>query len=192
MKSILLSIRILKNGIAVCLMTVFLICLWGAPSFASWSQGLNENGIYDGITYNITKIEVFKLSGTSSLENPGMSGFTAGSWTTQLPNPNYVVATNTALNTSNFNWTFSFTGTSSDSLHLAYLAYTSDNKVFGSYLNFNYSGTNNWSFPTITNLNTNDPVFKRTAAAPVPVPPAILLLATGLCSLVGLRKKLMP
>ena len=75
-------------------MAILIICLWATASFASWSVVFNENGVYGGVTYNITKIEVFKLAGTSGLESPGMSNFTAGSWTVKMPNANYVVATN--------------------------------------------------------------------------------------------------
>ena len=105
-----------------------------------------------------------------------------------MPNANYVVATNTTAGISNFNWLFSFTGTSTDSIHLAYLAYTSTGQVFGSYLNFNYGGTSNWSFPEIQNLNPL--AYNRTGASSVPIPPAALLFGTGLVGLVGLRKKL--
>ena len=177
-----------KKKIVICLMAVLLTCLWVGASFASWSQQINENGLYNNNTYNITRIEVFRLDGSSSLENPGMSNFTAGSWTVLMPNANYVVATNTTAGISNFNWLFSFTGTSTDSIHLAYLAHTSSGQVFGSYLNFNYGGTSNWSFPEIQNLNPL--AYNRTGASSVPIPPAALLFGTGLIGLVGLRKKL--
>ena len=145
-----------------------------------------ENGLYNN-TYNITRIEVFRLDGSSSLENPGMSNFTAGSWTVLMPNANCVVATNTTAGISNFNWLFSFTGTSTDSVHLAYLAYTSTGQVFGTNLNF--SGTSGWSYPEIPNVDVNNPVYNR-APSSVPIPPAALLFGTSLLSLVGLRKKL--
>ena len=167
-------------------MVILIVCLWVTASFGSWSVGFGENGLYNGMTYSITKVEVFKLDGTSGLENPGMSNFTAGSWTVQMPNTNYVVATNAGI--SNFSWLFSFTGTSSDSLHLAYMVYTSTNDVFGSYINFNY-GSSGWSIPEIPDFNPNNPDYDRTASS-VPVPPAIFLFSGGLFSLVALRKKI--
>lgn len=154
-------------------------------AFADWSQEFNENGIYNGTTYSITKIEVFKLAGTSDLASPGMSNFTAGTWTTQMPNSTYAVATNAGV--SNFNWLFTFTGTSSSSISLNYLAYTSTGQVFGTALNFNYSGTSGWSTPDITNVDVNNPVYNR---SPVPVPPTVLLLGAGLIGVTVLRKRI--
>jgi hypothetical protein len=188
MRGIVQTAGMPKKKMVICLMAVLFTCLWAGTSFASWSQWINENGIYNGTTYQITKIEVFKLDGTSGLENPGMSNFTAGTWTVQMPNANYVVATNPGV--SNFDWLFSFTGNSSSSVHLAYLAYTSTNQVFGSYLNFNYAGTSNWSFPEIQNFNPATYNSYRRDASSVPIPPAVLLFGTGLISLAGLRKKL--
>ena len=195
MRAILQTAKISRKKIVICLMAVLCIFLWAGASFASWSQTFSEDGVYDGKTYNITKIEVFKLDGTSGLENPGMSNFTGSSWTVAMPNTNYVVATNTkGGGTSNFNWLFSFTGVSSDSLHLAYLAYTSNGKVFGQYIDYNYGSTSNWSFPMISNTaltldQINNPAYNRNSSA-VPLPPAVFLFGTGLLSLVGLRKKL--
>jgi hypothetical protein len=188
MEGILYMIETTKKKMVIYSVAVLIVCFWATTSFASWSQWINENGIYGTTTYNITKIEVFRLDGTSGLENPGMSNFTAGSWTAQMPNTNYVVATNATAGISNFNWLFSFTGTSSDSLHLAYLVYTDTNQVFGSYLDRNY-GSSNWNFPTIQNLVINDPVYNRTASS-VPLPPAVFLFSGGLFGLVALRKKI--
>jgi len=187
MRGILKTAGIPRKKMVACLVAVLFTCLWATASFASWSQGFNENGIYNGTTYNITKIEVFKLDGTSGLESPGMSNFTAGTWTVQMPNTNYAVATNATPGISNFNWLFTFTGTSSSSISLAYLAYTSTGQVFGTNLNF--SGTSGWSYPEIPNVDVNNPVYNR-APSSVPIPPAALLFGTSLLSLVGLRKKL--
>lgn len=175
------------------LMTVLFTCLWAGVSFASWSQGFSENGLYDGTTYSITKIEVFKLSGNRDFESPGMGNFSAGSWTVQMPNANYVLSTNTSTNTSNFSWLLYFTkGQGGSKLDLAYLAYTSDGQVFGTYLN--RSNNNAWTYPVISNTaltvsQINDPRFDRTGAA-VPIPPAVFLFSGGLLSLVALRKKI--
>ena len=185
MKRTSLAARTTKN-LTVCLMAALFTCLFATASFADWSQWFNENGIYPGGTYNITKLEVFKLDGNSNLASPGMSNFTAGSWTTQMPNSNYVIATNVPAGTSNFNWLFTFTGTSSDSISLAYLAYTSTNKVFGQNLYFNYGGTSGWSYPVISNLNVS--AYNRTSS--VPIPAAVYLLGAGLLGIVGLRRKL--
>jgi hypothetical protein len=186
MEGISYMTEIMKKKIIICFMTILIICLWATVSFASWSVGFGENGVYGGTTYSITKVEVFMLDGTSGLEGPGMSNFTAGTWTVNMPNSNYVVATNAGI--SNFNWLFSFTGASSDSLQLAYLAYTSTGQVFGCYLNYNY-GTSSWTFPTIDNFDPNDPIYNRSNSS-VPLPPAVFLFSGGLFSLVALRKKI--
>jgi hypothetical protein len=187
MEGILYMIETTKKKIIICFMAVLIICLWATASFASWSTGFGENGVYGGTTYSITKVEVFMLDGTSGLEGPGMSNFTAGTWTVNMPNANYVVATNAGI--SNFNWLFSFLGTTTDSLHLAYLVYTSTGEVFGSYIDYNYGGTPNWSIPEILNVNPNDPIYNRTNSS-VPIPPAVFLFSGGLFSLVALRKKI--
>jgi len=176
----------------VCSVAILFVCFSATASFASWSQGFSENGLYNGTTYSITKIEVFKLSGNRDLADPGAGNFSPGSWTVQKPNTDYVLATNTATNTSNFNWLFYFTGNQNGSkLELAYLAYTTTGSVFGSYLNLN---KNTWTNPMISNTaltasQINDPRFNRTGAA-VPIPPAVFLFGTGLLGLAGLRKKI--
>jgi hypothetical protein len=191
MRGIIQASGIPKSKLAMCLMAILFTCLWADISFASWSQLFTEDGVYDTKTYKIIKIEVFKLDGTSGFENPGMSSFSKNPWTVDMPNDNYIIATNTkAGGTNNFNWIFSFTGTSTDSLHLAYLAYTNSNKVFGQYIDFNYGSKPSWSFPTIQNLNINNPAYNRSSASSVPIPPAVYMFGAGLLSLVGLRKKI--
>jgi hypothetical protein len=190
MKRILNITKTMEKKITICSMAILIACLWATASFASWSSGLNENGIYGTTTYNITKVEVFKLDGTSGFEGPGMSNLTPGSWTVSMPNANYVVATDaTPGGTSYFGWLFSFTGASTDSLHLAYLAYTSTGEVFGTYINYNY-GSSGLSFLEITDFNPNDPIYDRTPASAVPIPPTVFLFSGGLFSLVALRKKI--
>jgi hypothetical protein len=192
MRGIIQKARIPKKRMVICLMAVLFTFLWAGVSFASWSQGFSENGLYDGTVYSITKIEVFDLGGNRDFESPGMGNFSAGSWTVQMPNTNYVLATNASTNTSNFNWLFYFDKNQNGSrLDLAYLAYTSSGQVFGTYLNRN---SNTWTYPVISNTpltlsQINDPRFDRTGAA-VPIPPAVFLFSGGLLSLVALRKKI--
>jgi hypothetical protein len=180
------------NKMIVCFMAVIFVCFSAAASLASWSQGFSENGLRDGITYSITKIEVFKLSGNRNFESPGAGSFSTGSWTVQMPNSNYVLATNAATNTTNFNWLLYFTGNRNGSkLDLAYLAYTSSGQVFGTYLN---RANNAWTYPVISNTaltlsQINDPRFNRTGTA-VPIPPAVFLFSGGLFGLMALRKRI--
>jgi hypothetical protein len=194
MEGILYMIETMKKRMIICSIAILIVCLWATASFASWSQSFNENGIYGSTTYNITKIEVFQLSGNRNFESPGAGAFSASSWTVQMPNANYVLATNAATNTSNFNWLLYFTGNRTGSkLDLAYLAYTSSGQVFGTYLN--RSNTNNtWTYPMISNTaltlsQINDTRFNRTGAA-VPIPPAVFLFSGGLFGLMALRKRI--
>jgi len=189
MEGILHSVEIVRKKIIISSIMILIICFWATAVFASWSVWFGENGVYGSTTYNITKIEVFKLDGTSGLESPAMGNFTAGSWTVNMPNTNYAVATNATPGISTFNWLFSFLGASTDSLHLAYIAYTSTGQAFGSYMNFNYGGITGWSVPEIPDFNPNDPDYDRTASS-VPLPPAVFLFSGGLLSLVALRKKI--
>ena len=100
----------ISKKMIICFVAVLFVFFSATASFASWSQGFSENGVYGTTTYNITKIEVFKLSGNRNFESPGAGAFSAGSWTVQMPNTDYVLATNAATNTSNFNWLLYFTG----------------------------------------------------------------------------------
>jgi hypothetical protein len=192
MRGIMQTAEMPKKKLAICFMAVLFTCLWTGASFASWSQQFSENGIYNGTTYSITKIEVFDLGGNRDFESPGMGNFSAGSWTVQMPNADYVLATNASANTSNFSWLFYFDkGQNNSRLELAYLAYTSSGQVYGTYLNRN---NNTWAYPMISNTpltlsQIHDPRFDRTGAA-VPIPPAVFLFSGGLLSFVVLRKKI--
>jgi hypothetical protein len=184
----------ISKKMIICFVAVLFVFFSATASFASWSQAFSENGVYGTTTYNITKIEVFKLSGKTDFESPGAGAFSAGSWTVQMPNTDYVLATNAATNTSNFNWLMYFTGNSRGSkLELAYLAYTSSGEVFGTYLNRSNT-SNTWSYPMISSTaltlaQINDSRFNRTGAA-VPIPPAVFLFSGGLFGLMALRKRI--
>jgi len=188
MEGVLSISKTMKKRLLISLIALTVICIWASVSLAAFTTDLYENGDYNGTIYNITKIEIFNLDDSNrDFNSPGMGGFSTGSWTVQMPNPDWVLATNTATGTSGFYFTLFFTGNSSGSkLNLAYLAYTSTGEVFGTYLRKNGS---NWNFPVITNLNVNDPAFNRTGA-PVPLPPALYLFSGGLLGLALLRKKI--
>ena len=172
----------------LCLAAILVTGFWASTSFAAWSQEFYENGIFEGKDYNIVKIEIFDLGGTTDLNGNGLSNFSAGKWTVNKVTDNYVVAVNGNTNTSDFNWVLSLTGQRPKmDANLAYIVYTADGKAFGQFLNFK---NNKWDTPMIANFNVNDPMFNRGGTAPVPIPPAALLLGTGLVSLVSLRKKL--
>ncbi|MBU1052217.1 MAG: PEP-CTERM sorting domain-containing protein [Proteobacteria bacterium] len=181
MKKILNRTEIRMQKTVICFISVLLICLWSTSLFASWSQEFNENGVYGGKSYKITGIEVFKINGTSDFEGTGMSNFSPGTWTVERPNSDYVVATN-IKGIRDFTWLFSFTGTTEDTLELAYLAYTSTGKVFGSYLNFD---SGDWSYPTLSNLD--ELTFNRTTSA-VPIPSTVFLFGAGLLGFVGILR----
>ena len=167
MKRILNITKTMEKKIAICSIAILVVCFWATASFADFSRSFSENGVYNGTQYSIVKIEVFNLS-TSNREfaSPGAGDFSAGSWTVQMPNADWVLATNaTPGGTSSFSWTDYFTGNSNRAvLNLAYLAYTSTGEVYGTYINLNGG---NWTYPVISNTpltpaQINDPRFNRT------------------------------
>ena len=155
-------------------------------SFANFSCTFSEDGIYNGTQYNIVKIEIFNLSASNrDFANPGAGNFSAGSWTVQMPNIDWMLATNaTPGGTQSFSWTDYLTGLQNGAvLELAYLAYTSTGEVYGTYINFN-NGT--WTYSTFSPVDINDPRFNRTIT---PVPPTVFLLGAGLIGMAVLRKR---
>jgi hypothetical protein len=179
----------MEKMIMIFSVATLIVCFCTAASFASFSMQVSESGIYGGTTYDIKKIEVFDLGSKREFENPYAGNFSAGSWTAQMPNTNYVLATNASADTSNFNWTLYFTGNKSGAkLDLAYLVWTSTGEVYGTYLTKKGNATA-LTYTTIAGLNINDPRFDRTGAT-VPIPPAVFLFGGGLLGLAVLRKKI--
>ncbi|HVN96695.1 MAG TPA: PEP-CTERM sorting domain-containing protein [Syntrophorhabdaceae bacterium] len=178
--------------IIICLVAVLFVCLTAATSFASWSVQFSQDQVWGNHSDKLDKIEIFDVSSTGgNMENPGMGQFSKGSWTVDMPNSNYSVATESGVN--NFSWNVYLSGTStsptSNPITLAALAYIKNQGgYYGTWMTYTAS-TQTWTFATIQNLNLNDPRFNRTASA-VPVPSTVLLLVTGFLSLAGLRKKL--
>ena len=183
-----------EKKMIICFMAVLFVCFSATASFASWSQGFSENGIYGSTTYSITKIEVFKLSGNRELwKVPVWAIFQQVHGQYRCPIPimwwlpmqQQIPAISTGFCPSRETVVGS-------KLELAYLAYTSTGEVFGTYLNG--SNTNNtWSYPMISNTpltlsQINDPRFNRTGSS-VPIPPAVFLFSGGLFGLVGITKK---
>jgi hypothetical protein len=182
--------KTMTKKMVIGVMAILFTCLCATASFANFSMGFSENGIYNGTTYNITKIEVFDLGGNRDFASPGASNFSNGTWTVQMPSANYVVATTSPTGAKNFDWTLYLTGNQNGAtLNLAYLAYTSTSQVYGTYMNLS---NGSWAFPTISPFSANDPRFValRGGPAAVPVPPAVFLFGTGLIGLAALRKKI--
>jgi hypothetical protein len=189
MKRVLNKTKTMEKKITICSIAILVVCFWATASFAAFSRGFSENGIYGGTQYGITKIEIFNLDTSNrDFASPGAGNFSAGSWTVQMPNTDWLLVTNaTPGGTNSFDWTLYLRGNSNGAkLNLAYLAYTTTGDVYGTYINLNKGS---WAYPTITNLNVNDPRFDRTGA-PVPIPPAVFLFGGGLVGLMALRKKI--
>lgn len=171
-----------------CSIAILVVCLWATASFADFSRNFSENGVYDGTQYSIVKIEIFNLS-TSNRDfvPPGAGNFSAGIWSVQMPNDNWVLATDaTPGGTQSFSWTDYFDKNSFGAkVNLAYLAYTSTGEVYGTYIDLNRG---NWAYTTITNLDINDPRFDRSGVV-TPVPPTVFLLGAGLIGVAVLRKR---
>jgi hypothetical protein len=188
MKSVLNITKATEKKLTVCSIAILVVCLWATASFAAFSRGFSEDGTYNGTQYNIVKIEIFNLSASNrDFASPGAGGFSAGTWTVQMYNIDWVLATNaTPGGTSSFSWTDYFAGAQNGAvLELAYLAYTSTGEVYGTYINFK---NGKWTYSTISPLDINDPRFNRTGA-PTPVPPTVFLLGAGLIGMAVLRKR---
>lgn len=196
MKLILNITKTIEKKIIICSIAILIVCLWATASFANFSREFSEDGIYNSTQYNIVKIEIFNLSASNrDFASPGAGNFSAGSWAVQMPNADWVLATNaTPGGTQSFNWTGYFMGNPSwpngAKLYLAYLAYTITGDVYGSYINLK-GGT--WTYPVISNTpltlaQINDPRFNRTGTI-TPVPPTVFLLGAGLIGMAVLRKR---
>ena len=179
-----------KKAMIICFMAFLFFSLCATTSFATFSMQFSEDGVYNGTSYNITRIEIFDLGGNRDFTSPGLNNFSAGTWTVNMPSINYVTAVNTTPGgTGSFEWTLWLTGAQRNAkLDLAYLVYTSTGDVYGTYINLN-KGT--WTFPTISPFDPNDPRFVtlRGGLAPVPVPPTVFLLGAGLIGVAVLRKR---
>ena len=176
---------------------IFLAALLCLPSAASadWGFNFGDNGWNPAGTshYNFSKIDflipdVPENSGIYWSGN-GVSNFSQANWSAQKISPNYILATTMGPAVGIMFWNVLFTGAAPANFKLDYVVYTDDGSpAFGINMSIpneipNFTENVGWTGMSETQLQTY-------SASSVPVPPAILLLGTGLIGLVALRKRI--
>lgn len=189
----------MKRIVLTAVLSVLLIfvCM---PSIASadWGFRFGDNGWSNDSTpvhYNFNKIifnipNVAENTGITWLGN-GVSDFNLTGWTAaHQTNSNYVVATGPTAEI--LFWNVLFTGTAPPAnFTLGYVLYNADNNLPAFGINMfisngvpNFTQGIGWTPMDTTQLQTYG------SQSSVPVPPAILLLGTGLVGIAALRKRI--
>jgi hypothetical protein len=158
--------KMIKLILVLALGTV--ICLPGVAG--AWSQQFNESGVG-----NFDALELFMVSGGSVWTS--IAGFSNGSWSGEIVNPSYVLATGNSI--TNLNFTLKGTDVGSPNVFaFDFLAW--DGGILTGTLKEQTRVTYNgdWHFAAST---TDVTAYDR--SDPVPLPPSALLLGSGLLGL---------
>ena len=157
------------------------ICLPGLAS-ADYVQTWSENGLYGGTYKTWDTAEAFLRTPAISWAGTGLTIESGTGWTAALINPQYALATGSAYdvqNSENFNFT---TSTTAGSFSFDWVLSSGGNIVGVDHLTWTSGG--GWTGTEIPSASA--PVENR---SPVPLPPTLLLLGSGLVGLLLLRQR---
>ena len=157
------------------------ICLPGMAQ-ADYVQGWVENGIYAGVVQTWDKEEIFLIS-PGNWTGTGLSAFSGTGWSAHLVNSRYALATGTLYNptvSGNFHYTTSSTDITNPYTWDMFL--WNGNTIVGVQRSI-YTPGGGWSY---ADLSANPPSENR---SPIPLPPTLLLLGSGLVGLGLLRRR---
>jgi hypothetical protein len=168
-------ILVLTLGVVICLPGVAGAITADGTVVADWDQQFNESGVG-----NFTSMEFFMVSGGSEWTK-GAHDFGNGSWSGEIVNPDYAMATGNA--TTNMNFYLNGTDVGPPNVFsFDFLAWDGD--ILTGTLKEHVRATYNnggWSFAA---SYTDVQCYDRTDPPPaVPLPPSVLLLGTGLLGL---------
>jgi len=170
-------ILVLALGAVICLPAVAGAFIANGGLLGDWSQQFEENGVG-----NFDAMEFFMVSGGSEWTNSAYS-LSNSSWSSQITNPNYVMATGNALTDLKFNLSGTDVGPP-NVFSFDFLAWDGGilTGTLKEHTRVNYNG--GWSFAASTtavgDYDRSDPSGANSA---VPLPPSALLFSTGLLGL---------
>ena len=161
---------------------------WAYLTGGTWIETGAETGYAP-----FTKIEVFADASTT-LTNVVLYGLSAPGWTNTLVNPRYSVAEGPAPVSGYVLFTWQFPDPGDQYREIEYLVWNGTTLNSQQHLAFNQSGwivpsgTGSWGYYQGDGMQDfyENPLPSSSHA---PLPPTVLLLATGLLGLIGLRRK---
>ncbi len=178
-------------------MVGFLLLLAPLVAHADFSFSMGDNGYYPDSNKhtNISKVELFVYNSPgvtftgSGATNLSSSSSGVSGWSATLVNPSYVLLDG-KKNLTDIYWTALFAGTAPETFRFDYLIYGTNNKVAYAISMTIENGVPNFTQGSgwVALDPKNLPNYNRN---PVPLPPSVWLLGTGLVGAFIFRKKMM-